>query len=212
MKHNIYYTGAALAVVGALIAGVGLANDPPSTPKMDPQMEEMMKKAEAACTPSAAHKLLEPLVGNWTAETKCWMVPGSPPTVSHATAKSSWIMNGRFVQQEFTGDFMGKPFHGLGFTGFDNVRQKYGSVWIDDMSTTVFTSEGEADSDARTITFTGVNSCPMTGEKHKTSKLVYRILSRDQHVFEMHDPTKGANSKTMEITYTREGASITKAE
>ena len=88
-------------------------------------MEEMIKKAEAAGTPGAAHKALEPLVGNWTAEVKSWMTPGAPPTVSQATAKSTWVMNGRFVQQEFTGDFMGKPFRGVGLTGYDNTKKKY---------------------------------------------------------------------------------------
>ena len=34
-------------------------------------------------------------------------------------------------------------------------------------------------------------------------KQVLLIVSQDKHVFEMHDPTKGSDSKTMEITYTR---------
>jgi len=44
----------------------------------------------------------------------------------------------------------------------------------------------------------------MTGQKNMTMKQVIRIISSDAHVFEMHDPTKGDNSKTMEITYTRQ--------
>ena len=53
-------------------------------------------------------------------------------------------MNGRFVQPEFTGEFMGKPFRGVSLTGYDNTKQKYNSVWIDDMHTSMFTSEGKA--------------------------------------------------------------------
>jgi len=53
------------------------------------------------------------------------------------------------------------------------------------------------------ITLEGKYDCPVTGEKDKASKLIYRIISRDKHVFEMHDPSKGDKSKTMEITYTR---------
>ena len=34
-------------------------------------------------------------------------------------------------------------------------------------------------------------------------KQVLLIVSHDKHVFEMHDPAKGDDSKTMEITYTR---------
>jgi len=203
MKHSIRYTYPALVVAGVLIAGLALANDKVSSQKLDPKMEEMMKKAEAACTPGDAHKLLEPLVGDWNAEVKMWMTPDAPPTITKGTAKSTWTLKDRFVQQEFSGEFMGKPFRGISFTGYDNVRQKYRSVWIDDMSTTMVTSEGDANTGGKVITFGGSYACAMTGEKHKATKQIYRILSRDKHVFEMHDPSKGDNSKTMEITYTR---------
>jgi hypothetical protein len=204
MTQRIRYTRTAALAAGALMASLVLAEDKPASQKPDPKMEEMMKKAEAASTPGAAHKLLEPLVGEWTAEVKCWMAPDAPPTVSKATAKTSWAMKGRFVQEEFSGEFMGKPFHGLGFIGYDNVRQKYSNVWIDDMSTTVYTSEGDADSDGKVLTLAGTYACAMTGEKHKASRQIYRILSPDRHVFEMYDPSKGDNVKTMEITYTRQ--------
>ena len=165
-------------------------------------MEEMMKKAEVAGTPGAAHKALEPLVGNWNAEVQCRMSPDAPPSVTKATAKSSWVMNGRFVQEDFTGEFMGKPFHGMSLTGYDNTKQKYTSVWLDDVHTSIFKSEGHADG-GKVITLEGKMDCPMTGQKDMTMKQVIRILSHDKHVFEMHDPSKGASSKNMEITYTR---------
>src|SRR5262245_53619246 len=84
MKKTIHYAGSALAVAGALIAGLALAND--KAQKLDPRMEEMMKKAEAACTPGAAHQSLEPLVGDWKAEVKFWMTPDAPPTITKGTA------------------------------------------------------------------------------------------------------------------------------
>ena len=161
-----------------------------------------MKKAEELSTPGPAHKVLEPLVGDWSAEVKFWMAPDAPPTVTKGTAKSTWRLKDRYVQAEFNGEFMGKAFQGLSLTGFDNVRQKYRTVWIDDMSTTLVTSEGDADSGGKVITFKGDYACAMTGEKHKACKQVYRILSNDKHVFEMYDPAQG-DSKMMEITYTR---------
>ena len=163
----------------------------------------MMKKAEEASTPGAAHKALDPLVGDWNAEVKMWMAPDAPPTISKGTAKSAWALQGRFVQQEFTAEFMGKTFRGIGYTGYDNVRQKYSSVWIDDMSTTMVNSEGQADNSGKVLTFGGDYACAMTGEKNKAVTQIYRIISRDKHVFEMHDPKLGDKSKTMEITYTR---------
>ncbi len=201
MKHSIAYLGSGLVAAGALTVGLALASE--SAEKFDPAMAEMMKKAETACTPGDAHQALEPLVGEWTAEVKTWMTPDAPPVASKGTAKSTWTLNGRFVQQEFTGDFMGQPFHGISFTGHDNVRGKYRSVWIDDMSTTMVVSEGDADSGGKVITLGGSYACAMTGEKDKATTQIYRILSPDKHVFEMHDPARGENSKVMEITYVR---------
>src|SRR6185436_6302671 len=65
--------------------------------------EEMMQKAEAAGRPGPGHKALEHFVGDWKAEVKCWMEPNGQPHVSQATAKGSWIMNGRFLQEDFQG-------------------------------------------------------------------------------------------------------------
>jgi uncharacterized protein DUF1579 len=188
-------------MAGAVVAGLALASD--KQQKLDPKMQEMMKKVEAAGTPGAAHKALEPLVGDWNAEVKMWMDPAAPPNITKATAKSTWAMGNRFVQQEFNGEFMGKPFRGMACTGYDNMKQKYSSLWIDDMSTGMFTSEGKADSAGKVITFEGTYACPETGELDKPSKQVVRIISRDKHIYEMYDPSKGANTKTMEITYTR---------
>jgi hypothetical protein len=201
MKQSIAYTRSVLLVAGALASALALADDKAQKP--DPKLEEMMKKVEAASTPGPAHQVLEPLVGDWDAEVKMWMEPKAAPTVSKGSAKSTWALKGRFVRQEFSGEFMGKPFHGISFTGYDNVRQKYRSVWLDDMSTTMVTSEGEADTDGKVISFGGNYACALTGEKNKATKQIYRVLSRDKHVFEMHDPTRGENSKTMEIVYTR---------
>ena len=198
MKQILHYTSLTL-VAASLVAGLALASDK----KADPKMEEMMKKIEAAGTPGPAHKALDPLVGDWNAEVKMWMTPDAPPNVTKAKAKSTWVMNGRFVQHDFKGEFMGKPFQGMSLTGYDNMKKKYNYVWVDDMSTGLFTSEGQAEGGGKVISLEGTHACPETGELNKPSKQVYRILSRDKHVFEMHDPTKGANTKTMEITYTR---------
>jgi Protein of unknown function (DUF1579) len=201
MKHRINHLVSTLALAGALIGGLAFADE--KTQKLDPAMEEMMKNAAAASKPGPAHQALEALIGDWDAEVKTWTAPDAPPTISRGSAKSTWALNGRFVQQEFSGEFMGQPFHGISFTGYDNVRQKYRSIWIDDMSTTMVTSEGEATNDGKIITLEGDYACALTGEQHKTTTQIYRILSPNRHVLEMHDPARGDNSKVMEITYSR---------
>jgi hypothetical protein len=165
---------------------------------------EMLKKAEAAATPGPAHKALEALVGSWKAEVKCWMEPGAAPQVSQATAKNSWILDGHFLQEEFHGEMMGKPFSGLSLMGYDNTKQTFNSVWVSDMQTSMFTSEGRGESGNKVITLEGKASCAATGRKDVPMKTVFRVISPDKHIFEMYDGSKVQNAKTMEITYTRQ--------
>ena len=163
----------------------------------------MMKKAEAAATPGPAHKALQSLAGNWKAEVKCWMDPGGSPEVTQGTAKATWKFNGRFLEEEFHGQMMGKPFTGRTLLGFDNTKQTFNSVWVSDTQTSMFTSEGKGDSGNKVITLEGKASCPATGRKDIPMKTVLRVISPDKHVLEMFDASQGQNAKTMEITYTR---------
>ena len=165
----------------------------------------MAKKMEVAAKPRAEHKALDALVGDWNTEVKLWNDPKSAPTVTKGTAKGSWVLNGRFVQEDFQGEFMGKPFKGLAFIGYDNTKKKFNNVWMDDLHTAMFTSEGNADAGNKVITVQGAYDCPITGEKNKRMKQVIRIVSNDKHVYEMYDLSQGQDMKTMEITYTRKG-------
>ena len=167
------------------------------------EKQEMLKKMEAAGAPGPAHKALEAFVGNWRAEVKCWHEPGAAPQVSQGTAKSNWTLNGRFLEGEFHGEMMGKPFTGRSLMGYDNTKQKFNSVWVSDMQTSMLTSEGKGENGNKVITLEGKADCPATGRKDVPMKQVFRVLSPDKHVFEMFDGSK-ANAKTMEITYSRQ--------
>lgn len=165
--------------------------------------QEIKKKVEAAGTPGPSHKALQALTGNWKAEVKCWMDPASPAEVTPGTARASLTFNGRFLEEEFHGQMMGAPFTGRTLLGFDNIKQTFNSVWVSDNQTSMFVSEGKSDSGNKVITMEGKTNCPATGRKDIPMKTVLRIISPDQHVFEMYDGSKG-NAKTMEITYTRQ--------
>jgi hypothetical protein len=168
--------------------------------RQDLNKEEMMKKVQAAGTPGAAHKALNAFAGNWKAEVKWFMNPDGPANISHATSKASWIFGGRFLEEEFHGEMMGKPFTGRWLFGFDNTKQKFKSVWVDDISTAMVTSEGRGEDGYNVITLEGKTDCPGTGQKDISMKQVLRVLGPDKHVMEMsHD-----GLKTMEITYTRQ--------
>lgn len=186
-------------------AAVAVAEDKPAAKDKAPSAAEveMMKKWEAAATPGAEHKTLEPLVGEWNIVSKMWMAPDALPMETKAKCTTRWILGGRFAQDDFEGEFMGKPMQGLGLTGYDNLKKKYTGLWIDSGGTAMFTSTGKASKDGKTFTFTGRMDDPMTGEKNKPLKYTIKIESKDRHVFEMFDLSGGKNVRMIEMVYTR---------
>jgi hypothetical protein len=130
--------------------------------------------------------------------------PKSEPTISKATSEQKMALGGRFLQQDVTGEMMGQPFAGVGYTGYDNMKKKYVTVWMDNMGTAMATSEGTMDKEGTTITTWGKMDEPMTGERDKKVKYVTRIVDKDKLIFEMYDlSTWGGKNPAMQITYTR---------
>ena len=116
-----------------VLAHPALADDKAAAKEKDakpaaPDQEEMMKKWMAVATPGPEHKALEALVGDWEVASKWWMAPDAPPDESKGTSKVRSILGGRFVQEDYDGQFMGRPMHGLGLTGYDNFKKRYASL------------------------------------------------------------------------------------
>ncbi len=192
-----------LAVTGlcvVLTVSVAMAKDKKAEKQMDPQA--MMEAYAKLATPGEPHKQLTSLAGSWTTKTKEWMEPGKPPTESTGSAEMKTLLDGRFLQQEFTGDMMGHPYSGIGTTGYDNLRKRYVSTWIDSMGTGVFVMEGTASPDGKTITLKGQHA--ELGGGQMSHRAVWKIEDANTQTFDMYGTHKGGKEmKMMEITYTR---------
>lgn len=192
----------ALPAVGrAAVAAKGKEKPKAAAKMMDPkEMEEMMMKLAA---PGEEHEKLKKLAGNWDLVVKWTMDPSMPAQEAKSSAVVTTLMDGRYCQEQATGEMMGRPFSGMGITGYDNILKKYVSVWIDNMGTGIMKSEGTAAKDGKTIIWWGESSDPMTG---KTSKyrLVTTFTDDDHHTFEMFGKAPdGKEMKMMTIEYTR---------
>ena len=199
-----HWITSALALVGLAAGVVAFQEDkkamPAATGKDDPMIEAMMK----AGTPGAPHKVLDAKVGKWITNAKFY-APGAPePMAMEFKSESKWIMDGRFVQETVTGDFMGAPFIGTATWGYDNIKKKYISTWMDNMSTALMYAEGTYDAATKTFTFMG--ECPdammtkyvkcrstdtMTDADHGTAKSY--MIGPD-----------GKETMNFEMTYTRQ--------
>ena len=183
-----------------LTVSVAMAKDKKPEKQMDPQV--MMEMYQKLATPGEPHKLFATLAGSWTTTTKEWMEPGKPPTESTGTAEMKMLLDGRFLYQEYTSQMMGQPFSGIGIDGYDNLRKRYVTTWMDTMGTGFFTMEGTASTDGKTITLKGQHDEP--GGGHMTHRAVWKIVDSNTQTFDMYGTHQGGKEmKMLEIAYTR---------
>ena len=194
----------------ALVVGSGLAQAEeakPAQPAMDPAKQAAMEAMQRAGSPGEAHKALKPFAGSWTYTAQWWMSPDAPPQSMTGTAVNTLIFGGRFLKQEFRGQAEGEgqpPFEGVGFTGYDNLRKAYQTVWFDNVATGMMVGSGQFDAAANALTNQGDFSCPLTMETHRLFRSVWTLVDPDHNTFEnyMRGPD-GREFKAMEIRYSR---------
>jgi len=201
MKRVLIPSAAICSAVLSL--GLMLGADKPATQPAGPSEADMQKMMEMM-QPGAEHKRFEPLVGKFSAKSQWRMSEQEPWQSSEGESVNTMILGGRYLQQVFMGEMMGQPFKGLGMMGFDTMKKKYISLWMDEMSTSMMTSEGTADSAGKVLTFGGDMLCPMDGTM-KPFHFTYTITDADNHSFEMFSPDMktGKEFSGLKIVYTR---------
>ena len=92
-------------------------------------------------------------------------------------------------------------FKGMSLDGYDNVKQKFISAWVDNMGTGLMLSEGTYDAGTKTFTYTGEYEA-MPGMKSKVRQVV-TVADKDHHSMEYYEDRGQGEMKSMEISYTR---------
>jgi Protein of unknown function (DUF1579) len=193
MKLKIFMLCFTLAVCSASVFAADAQDEKAA-------MDDAMMKMAA---PGDQHKWLASFEGKWDITVKNWMVdPGKPPEETKGNCESHMILGGRFLHQECTGTMMGKPFNGMGITGYDNAKKKYINAWMDNFGTMILTSEGTETGPGKEVTFMSSMDDPMMGPMQM--RQVIRVIDANSYTYEMYaTPKEGKEVKGLEITYTR---------
>jgi hypothetical protein len=205
------------ALTATLLVTPALAEEPkPSdvttSPAGQPNEQEMMAKMMELAKLGENHKLLADIAGTWNYTVKMWMNPDAQaePMVSKGTATRKAVMGGRYYQFDVKGQMQmpgadGKmkdmEFKGMALEGYDNVKQKFVSTWMDNMGTGILISEGTYDPATKSFTFNAEMEM-MPGMKTKVREVI-NVVDKDHHTFEWYEDRGGKEAKTMEINYTR---------
>ncbi len=191
-----------LGACAILIWSIGVIAQEQPKKEMSAEEKAAMEAMMKAATPGDAHKKLSPMVGTWDAKVKMYPQPGAPAQESSGVSENKWVLGGRWVEQTFSGNFMGMPFSGIGYTGYDNIKKQYVGTWMDSMSTSVMMSSGSPTGD-KTYEFSSIVDDPVSGKSMPVKSKV-TVVDDDHHVLEMWGPAPdGKMFKMMEITYSR---------
>ena len=175
------------------------AADPPKDEDAESQIETLVRHAMRG----KEHQLLDRLAGIWDTVTRYRAKPGDEPVEAKGTSTRKWILDGRFLMEEFEGGNLPLPFRGLGLFGYDAFEKKYTSAWVDSMNTSITANLGIYDKATDAVSFSGQYKDPWTGTK-KPERGVTRFVNKDKHVLELYlTEPDGKEFMMLEITYTR---------
>ena len=149
--------------------------------------------------PGPNQALLAQLVGTWDVEVKILNTGGQAVT-SKATSVNEMLFDGRYLKATYEGDFLGRPFHGMGLFAHDNQKGAFQSMWIDSTSSGIYKAEGSLGEDGKTVTLRGAWESP---DGPLTSRDVMRIESKDRYVMQGFVETPDGPIQNVELTYTR---------
>lgn len=155
--------------------------------------------------PTPEHELLAKGAGVWDATIKSWMQgPDAELTVSKGVETVKMMPGGLWALSEFQGKLGDAEFHGAGQSGYDPAKKKFVGTWVDSLSPSVMTMEGEYDAGSKTLTMHSKGVGP--DGKPYDAKLVDVHTDAAHRVFTMFmksEETRDEYMKVMEITYVK---------
>jgi hypothetical protein len=195
-------------------AASALSATQPTSATGQPDPQEMMKQMMEMSKLNENHKLLADMNGTWNYTIKMWMNPdpNAAPQQSKGTATRKSVMGGRYFVMDVSGKMQmpgedGKmkdmQFKGMAVEGYDNMKKKFVSSWIDSMGTGIQSSEGTYDPATKTFTF-NMEMEMMPGMKTAVRETI-KATDKDHMLLEWYENRGGQEKKTMEIAYTRAG-------
>jgi hypothetical protein len=119
-----------LVLIAALSALV-LSLTPPAVHAQSGPTASLPSSARLAL-PGDKHRWLDPLVGQWKVEMKVWPAAGAAPIVSSdLRARREWILGGRYLREELSGNFAGSPSNRVALLGFNNLEERFELTTLD---------------------------------------------------------------------------------
>ena len=150
--------------------------------------------------PTEEHKWLAEGAGTWKATGKIMMGPDQSMPMN-GVQTNTMQQGGLWQIIDFKDD--AGQFSGHGISGYDTIKKKFVSVWVDNWTTALEPAEGTLSADKKTLTLTFGMTDPQSGAR---TAMIETITRKDDKttVLEMSMATPDEKTmKLLEITYTK---------
>jgi len=161
------------------------------------------QESQKTPTPQKEHALLKAFEGEWDGTCTQTPDPNKPAVESKFRETSKMSLGGFWLITEFKGEMEGKTVEGHGVMGYDPLKRKYVTTWVDSMWPHLFVAEGDADASGKRLTFMGEMIDPAT-QKPVKEKLVFDLGESDARTLVFYKiGSDGKETKAGEVRYTR---------
>jgi hypothetical protein len=154
-------------------------------------------KSDDLNAPGEEHRKLDRLADNWDVIVKFPVGPGRTME-GRSACEAKWVMDGRFLRQEYSSTFAGKPLTVVRYLGFDRHRGKFVEIQLESTHTDVMHNIGTMSSDGKTITCQGTHIDAATGKEAQV-RSVTTIADADTFTVEL---TYKVDEETKVVTLT----------
>jgi hypothetical protein len=119
--------------------------------------------------------------------------------------QSSWVLDNRFLRNEFISDKQGTAFQGISIIGYNTAGNEYQGVWMDNTNNEMAHSSGTWNAGSKTLTLNGEFTDPQTNQKVQT-RTEAKMESPDRWTWEMYNtPQGGQEFKSLQVVFTKRG-------
>ncbi len=155
--------------------------------------------------PGEEHQKLNVLAGSWDVIVK---IPvGQGKTVEgRSTCEAKWVMDNRFLRQEYSSVFGGKPLTVVRYLGYDRYKSEFIELQFESTHTDVMHNKGMISADGKTITSFGTAIDLASGREAHVRTLT-TMIDANTFTLEMQytDPIS-KETKTITLTHKRRKA------
>jgi len=146
--------------------------------------------------------MMKKYTGTSKAVITMWMMPSDPPMNDTVMVQNEMSMNDLFFKMKYSGVMMMMNYDGERTIGYDLVKKKFVSTFIDNMNSGIDYKEGTASADKKAIEFFGTRPDLITG-KNISTRDVISFLDDTHMRIEQFETVDGNERKILELNLTK---------